>query len=469
MTHSRHPKPTPRSSPPKPKSSKRIERMAATAPRRSSLGYLLALLAVVASIAFLLRSIQFQSSTGEDLTEQAAMQAPNESLDSKSADALARLLQIPEAKPVSTATANEIETWTTILDQTLARMQRDYPNDAQVMHLHGLVQGRLKRTKLAEPSLRRCVALAPQDLQMRIDLADHLSQLGRDDEALSVLEEIDKGTALTSDYLNALGNCHTQLGQLEAAEKSYRLSLDNNSRQPDVWVRLGKVQLQLQKASASEQSARTAIESLPEDSEAWLLLGQALALLGRPEESRSSIEKSQEFSETRWRVAQRDLDGEHSTAMSKVLCSSFRSAAILYQSKGHAQRAQELYEQSHRVDANDSLTLINWSALLRRIGTLDRAIDIHRQLVKLQPHEPAHYQNLANIFMTLDRPIEAEAILRLCGLNQPENGNSQLLLARFLLLLNKPREAIGPARNAVAILDTPESRDVLSLAEKGLK
>ncbi len=382
------------------------------------------------------------------------------SLAALSISALESILKLPAALPENAITSIDDEAWTARIDAALSDLKATLPADAQAEHLHGLVLLKLKRTKLAEPSLKRAVELDSDNQEMRLDLAELLSQLGRDDEALQVL----KGPVrqpLSAKYQMQLGDCQLRLGQLEEAIASFSAVTQADPRQADAWIKLGKAQLQKQLPAECEQSARRAIEQSADNLEAWTLRGRALALLKRPDEAKEALARVKELNAKNAERLKPSFEVAHAQSMSKVYGSAFRSMAILFDTKGNPNKAASMYQLAMQADPEDWVALGKWAALLRKLGEFEQAAQLHKRLVAQQPMEQAHYQNLANMSMELNRPRDAEAALRLACLRMPSNGNCHLILARFLLLLNKPSEAAQAARTAYDILKTDEAAQLL--------
>lgn len=401
----------------------------------------------------------------ERAADRATQRSPSrDSLAALTADELETFLKLPDpVSPESKATM-DVEAWTNKLDEALQAFDKDLPNDAQAKHLHGLIDSKLKRTQLAEPRLRQAVELAPDNLEMKLDLSDLLTQLGRDNEALTILKSCEQ-PSLSASYWARLGDCQDRLGQLDDAAASFASAVATDAQNAEAWLKLGKTQIQQQKWAESEQSIRKAIELEAGNVDAWTHLGRVLSLQKRPDEAKTALARARELTTSKPANASESFETAHAQSMTKVIGSAYRSLALLYQAKGNANKAHAMFRQTMEADPSDWVALGKWAALMRGLGEFEQAAQLHKQLVKRDPTEAAHYQNLANISMELNRPRDAEAALRLACLRRPSDGNSHLLLARFLLLTNKPAEAIEPAQAAAKLLDSDEAKRLVELCE----
>lgn len=404
-------------------------------------------------------------------TDDAVASNSDLSIENLSDDQLETRLKLPPALAFQKeASENDTNRLAELIEDEIQSLRRTYPNDAHAEHLHGLFLLRLKRTKLAEPSLRRCVELAPNNQQMRIDLADLLGQLGRDYEALRVLEDYPASSPLTIDFLWKLGDFQLRFGEIEASEKTLLSAVQLAPMQPAMRAQLGKIQLQQNKVDEAKENAKKAIELEPTEPENWLLLNRIATMQKQTEEAHHAL--------TRWRSLKEKADLvqpkkpfeiQHPESMAKVFGSAFRSLAILHQAKGNLPTANAMFERALEADPQNAVTLADWAGLQRQVGNYDKAAELNRRLLRLKPLEVVHYQNLANISMELNLPLDAEAALRLACLRIPTNGNCQLLLARFLLLAEKPEEAVAPARRAVQMLRNSEAETVLKQSQNAIQ
>lgn len=365
----------------------------------------------------------------------------------------------------------DIDAWTAQLDEACAGLKSSYPSDAKAEHLYGLIQLRLKRTKSAEPSLRRAVELSPANLQMRADLADLLMQLGQDEEALQVLvaaNATEKSSVTSLEYYLLLADCQARNGDLESSEATLVLATQVAPRDAAAWLRLAKVQLQQRNSAQAESSVRKAIKQNSTNAEAWQVLHQALKLQRRDDESKAALEQWNKYkSQNRVRDAT-TFDDEMASSMTKIFGSCFRSLAVLYESNGNKKVAQSMYQRAIWANPRDTSAILGWTNMLRSAGDFRTAIELNRRLVRLQPDEYLNYQNVANLSMELSRPRDAEAALRLACRRMPENGNAHLVLANFLLFLNKPGEAKAPANRAKQLLGTSESESLVNRIQESL-
>ena len=388
------------------------------------------------------------------------------SLENQTAEELEAFLKLPQM-PKEATEPIDIERLANDFEDAMATRRSRFPNDPKTEHLAGLFQLRLKRTQSAEPSLRRCVELSPNDQKMRMDLAELLTQTGRDDEALQVLEGFSATAPLQVDYLWRLGDCQLRFGNLESAERTFTSATQADPTQSVLWVQLGNAKLQQQKIEEASQCAKKAIELNANSPDAWLLSNKSLKLLKQTEEAQAALLRWQEVTKQANATPRSTFEEKHPKAIANVIGDAFRSLGNLYRATGDNAQANEMFERALQLDPVDAVTIADWASLLRRMGNLERVTELTRVLVRVNPHEAAYYQNLASVSMELNRPLDAEASLRLACVRLPKNGGCHLMLAQFLLLAGKRKEAVAPAEIALRILQNAEAAEVLTRIKTG--
>lgn len=423
----------------------------------SRLGKLLALILIVLlPLAVGLRYLSSKWLSAAIEAEQRAMQSSqNNSLSALSASELEALLELPHVNS-ETNQVIDIEHWTNIVDQALAEIERLYPNDGQVQHLMGLVHLRLKRTKLAEPHLYQAVKLLPNLHEARSDLAELLVQLGRDSEAVQVLNDRPGLAEATWQFFLQLGECHQRLGKLDEAFNAFSIAqqrAQSSSAATEtvwavLWLKLASIKHQQRRFDEALEFAEKSRQLADDNPELWLLMSQILKALKKTEPMQAAQKRWSELSILKQKSnIGRDFEVEHSKSMSQLLAGIFRSIAAVYLEKSstnadsihtsNLDRAESLYQQALQLEVTDPHALAGLAGIERRKGNYLQAMDYNRRLIQLEPAQIAHYQNLANLAMELNQPAIAEATLRLACCRNPSDRKSQEVLNQFLDFLGQ--------------------------------
>jgi predicted Zn-dependent protease len=319
------------------------------------------------------------------------------------------------------------------LRPALLELVEKYPDDYQAHHLAGIVEVRFKQTQVAEPRLRRSLELAPNDSQIRLDLADMLLQIGNNGEALELLEAGAAGGANSPQYLHSLAEAQLRSGDANRARLTL---LDATQRFPDSqpnWLSLGKSQLQLGEYAAAEASLRTAISFNADNKPAWIALSQALAFQKKTEAAAEVREQLKRLGDGSPVID--SFDSVFGASLRRFACSSFRSLAVVYQRHLDNARAKHWLERARETDPTDVLTLGYLTSYYRNTGEFAAAAEVVRELLLLEPQALHNYINLANLQMEQGNTAGAEAALRLAVEREVELDKSLAALEGFLQML----------------------------------
>lgn len=374
-------------------------------------------------------------------------------------------VNVPEAKPI------EFDAIQLELRASIEAMVKNYPDDYKAHHLAGLIYSQLKQTALSESALRKCVELNGGDVQVRLDLAKELMQTGRDEEALQIMAlaggEADGLNADDGAQMGAVSLLQAELlsrlGKLEEASSvlTRRLAVATDSAVH--WLELGKLQFQLGESQAASESIRKSIELDRGNDQAWLAYCQVLASL-RATDELVAARKEFERLRAKEREKQPAFEEVHLQSLRRFAVSSYRSLALLYFEHRQSELAQQWFKRALELEPRNLPTLNALAAYYRRSKLMELACEVSRMILVAGPDDYVNYKNLASLCMESSDTVRAEAVLRLAAEREVAPEQSHLNLAKFLMVLNRPEQAVAAARLAVARDESAESCLVLSHA-----
>jgi len=256
-----------------------------------------------------------------------------------------------------------------------------------------------------------------------------------------------------SDVYNLLGHSLLELGKAEEAVSVLEENLKKNEpRNLSSHYLLGKAYAQLQQWERAREQFSAAIDIDPQYVHAYYGLSGALARLGRKEEADRYSARFKELKEKdeAAQAADKHRDDRSTTAQTvAALLVSAGKAYLKHQEPGRAEehwlRALKLHPAE--VDARRALAM-----LYHQDGRIERALEIVRELAGLQPHYFGHYLRIGSFQAGLMRFEEAEAAFLKVTQLAPRMAVGYAMLAKLYLDANqKAAEAPALARKAVEI------------------
>jgi tetratricopeptide (TPR) repeat protein len=160
---------------------------------------------------------------------------------------------------------------------------------AEAFYLMGLCQEALRKPGEARASLQRALALEPQLIDAREELADLHHRASRSEQRLAQLEELIAIEPDSPSRQVSLGLAHADAGQFDRAVVVLSRAVERFPTYPFAYVALGRVWLEVAQARGDNVALRKALEALERgavaegSSEALMLLGRALLASGQPE------------------------------------------------------------------------------------------------------------------------------------------------------------------------------------------
>jgi tetratricopeptide (TPR) repeat protein len=144
---------------------------------------------------------------------------------------------------------------------------------------------RAGRPEEAIDALRKGVALKPDDLELRLDLANLLAGNGRPKDALEHYQVALQQQPEHAPSLLGRADALALLGRLDEARAGYRKALSVQPAFPEALFNLGLLELQLGELAAAEASLRAALRLAPDERNVHGALAEVLRRRGRMQDA----------------------------------------------------------------------------------------------------------------------------------------------------------------------------------------
>jgi tetratricopeptide (TPR) repeat protein len=317
-------------------------------------------------------------------------------------------------------------------DELTRRAATAEPDNAEAVHMLGIIAHQSGKTAEAIEHLRKAIALKPDVALYHANLGEMCRLAGRVDEAVAAGR---RAIALNPNYAGALSNLGIALFDQEKFEEAlelYNRAIAIEDNFVLAYSNRGNALQRLKRFAEAEQDYRRAIELQPGFADAWNNLGTCLRELKRPEEAETVYRKALESNPNNpdtldnLALALKDLDrlDEAADLMRRALVVETRdeklfvhyATVLLDQHK--TDEAAAANERALALNANnhDAVNLAGRIAFER--GDLSAALAHYRRALTLKPDLADAYNNMGNVLKELGQLQEAhDAYLAAIGLD----------------------------------------------------
>ncbi len=296
-------------------------------------------------------------------------------------------------------------------------------NNAEALHLFGVIAHRGGRNDIALEYVRRAVAADSSMASFQNTFGYLLRVRGQYPEAIDALQS---AIGLQNDYADAhnnLGIAYAESGDLEAAEAAYIEALRYRPNFPEVQNNLGNLLYRIGRIDDSLIAYAAATELRPDYAEAHANRGDASASQGKNEEALEAYRKAAEAAPN-WPTAW------------------FKLGNVLFQGNDF-ERALIAHQRSVDLNPNHLRGLTNLGATLEKLGRYEDAATVLRHALVLAPEDVSGLKNLGHVILKLGHVGEGLHLLRRASELAPDDPDAHYTLGNALLRMERLQEALA--------------------------
>ncbi|MBU4191421.1 MAG: tetratricopeptide repeat protein [Proteobacteria bacterium] len=287
---------------------------------------------------------------------------------------------------------------------------KDAISDHQARHLLARLYSYSESTlSQAEAEYRRLIAMTPANGELSLELAEVLLRLGREDEAQKLYHTLDQNDPRVA---GGLGDAFFASGRMAEAATAYQRARDAGSQRPDLSLRLAQAMAWSGQAERAAPLLAELHAAHPADVEIALLYSRALAQAGDTRRARAVLDQ----------LAAAAPD--NATLLFEL--------ADLEAALGHASAARKYAMQAVKADDTRQARL-RLAQVMTLWGAFQQSVAIRREHVATQGPEPQVALALAETLASAQRYEEAEGVLRVELMENPDDTQARLALARVKL------------------------------------
>ena len=346
-------------------------------------------------------------------------------------------------------------------EESLRRALKWGNRDDALLHMRlGMALDAQGRTAEAIVELRRALTLAPNNIDVLLNLANALAKSGQGAEAEKGLRRVLEQQPGHGSAQYNLGVLYTQLGRLDEAAAEFHALLRRYPESADAHNHLGIVlerQLQLEQAATSYRKA-LALDA--RHVSAMNNLGNVLRTQGHFDEAAAYYAQAMQLAPAHadgylhmgmLRASQDRLDEaralfQQALALDPQCVEAAINMGEIHRKSGALADATQAFRQALRIDASNTAALNGLGALLRMQGHLYEAADCFSRAIRAAPADPKGLLNLGMLRGQQGQYEEACALMRQVLKVDKDFMPAYLRLAEILKVsgrLDEARDAYG--------------------------
>jgi predicted O-linked N-acetylglucosamine transferase (SPINDLY family) len=287
------------------------------------------------------------------------------------------------------------------------------------------------RLSAAEALYRQVLAAEPNNADALHFLGMLAHDLGRNEDAVELIEKAHRYVRPQPFSLNSLGVAYLASHRAKEAKRCFAKALALKPDYAEAHSNLGDALNELGQLQEAERSYRRSLAIKPDRAIAHYSLGNLLHRLGRREEAersyRDALARQPEFAE-----AQNNL------------------GIVLFE-MGRADEAAQCYREAIRINPRHLWAHIHLGVAQQSLGRLEEAEQSCRAAVALDPEVAEPLINLGNVLQSLERYDEAEEVCRHALTLRPDVAVIHYNLANILSSIDQQEEAVRAYRQAIAL------------------
>ena len=273
--------------------------------------------------------------------------------------------------------------------QLLERSLERAPRNAAFLNNRAQVLAEAGRAEDALRDLRRALMLEPRFGALHIHQGSLLRRLGRLDEAAAAFRRALAAEPRLAEAHVGLGNVLRERGDAAGARGAYEAALAIDPAHASALYNLGSLQLEARDFEGARRAFSRTLELEPRHALAWNNLGVALRESGRADEARPCFERA---------VA---ADPRNPEALNNL--------GLALQQHQRLDEAIACYRQALEVRPGFAGALLNWGNALKDRGDLDGAAGIYDAALQAHPDFAEGWLNSASVELDRGRLAEARA------------------------------------------------------------
>jgi len=320
----------------------------------------------------------------------------------------------------------------------LQKLLRDSPDVPALYYYLAQVYVRQEETGQAQQAFAQALRVQPGYVPALLGLANISLQQNDSDGALRYASQVIATSFWLADAHAAAGSAYLIRGDADQAKRAFELAAGLNARNPEIQERLGRVYTDQKAYSEAEQAYERSLTLAPDYAPALNGLADLLVKEGNPTQAVTRLGRQialrrnsyqlqvakAEFciSRTDWSCAERSY--AEALRLNPYYINGYLALAHIYAATGRSDATIREYEAARGKFPEYLPTYILLSQVYEYLGNPDRAEQICREALKIDPNFYLALSNLARLYVEHGGPLaDALELAQRAKSQQPEDPN----------------------------------------------
>lgn len=325
--------------------------------------------------------------------------------------------------------------------EAATRAVKDFPKSVDPLGVLGDLYVSLGHTAKAVGCWEKCIELDPKRADSYRCIADAALRSGRFADAAAMARRGVQVNPTWPGTHGILGRALIRLGKPKEAILPLQREVKISPRSSVSYLALGHAYQQLAQHEKAKDSFLTAMRIDPTYTEACYGVVVACSRLGQKDEAAKYREKFKRMKAADWKKLPTATQSAE-TVKSMVLLRqrvtwTHTQVGVVYYERGRLAEAEKHWLRAAALDPNDRQCRHELTSLYQRVGLLDKALEICRQLLRIMPKNAHYHMGHSVLLVRMNRIDDALAAIDRAIQLAPNNAAVRRLRQQILRKKNR--------------------------------
>ncbi len=345
------------------------------------------------------------------------------------------------------------------------QLLRDFPGHVNALIKKASVCQRNGDAMEAMVFLEKALRANPQRADIYLSMAQIAVDMGKLEQAIAHYRQTLRLQPQNSEVLSKLADTFMMSGKPEEAIGVLKEEIRMSPGSSHAHFMLGQAYLQQKQYPQARESYEAAIKIEPDIARAYYGLAMVHSRLGNPDQAQAYTERFKILkASVRQRRQQDKTQYDDFAVAQRKAAITYMDIGHMYRDQGNANKAEDLLKQAVGLDPNNIMCIFELASLYNTNGAPVKALQLFKKISQIQPNYSMTYYMIGILSARLKQFDDAEAAFNTVIRLTPKRPDGYRELAGLYLKTGKKiRQARQLAEKAVALQPKPSAANYYTL------